>query len=175
MQTKKKLSDVRHKIIHLSSACQNSKGQADCPSRISPSVLSVRHFLEHYPSNDANSCNRLSNAKSTQVRKYIEFAVSCARNVKCEKWIKLLSPFSFPTGTECISNSSCGSFKSNLPRSKLSGSGKPFFLYLSAPTKTIKAALTVVHTQNAGAPVSPPYTVSTIMPEETSTASSSAR
>ena len=38
----------------------------------------------------------------------------------------------------------CGPFNSNLPRSKLSGSRKPSFLYLSAPTKTTTGTLSVL-------------------------------
>ncbi|XP_034066051.1 nuclear autoantigenic sperm protein-like isoform X4 [Gymnodraco acuticeps] len=38
----------------------------------------------------------------------------------------------------------CGPFKSNLPRSKLSGNREPSFLYLSAPTKTLREGKSVI-------------------------------
>lgn len=40
-------------------------------------------------------------------------------------------------GPEMHHDSCYGPFKSNLPRSKLSGNRNPSFLYLSAPTKAV--------------------------------------
>ncbi|XP_063748323.1 histone-binding protein N1/N2-like isoform X2 [Eleginops maclovinus] len=62
----------------------------------------------------------------------------------------------------------CGSFKCNLPRSKLSGNTEPSFLYLSAATKTLTVGISVVRLVSLHSVYYRPE----IMPEETSTASS---